>query len=143
MRELTRWVSPGYLQLCLSHSYVTIHEAHILIPTLRSLAVLFALYMVLGVLYNRFVLELRGLDQIPRYSLFSFGDSVALFHRCVDWIRSRSAWHSDSGLGWANGGSAYSGLAASHDEQEAIMHGPPGFLDEQDEEEEEHPTNVP
>ncbi|OBZ68375.1 hypothetical protein A0H81_11620 [Grifola frondosa] len=110
------------------------------------IAIIFILYMIVGILYNRYVLELRGFDQIPRYSFFSFSDTVALVRGFVDRVRERSsdAWHSRSGSmgNWGNSsswgsrsGRGYHGLAASRDEETAIMAGPPGFLDEQDDEE--------
>ncbi|KAI0081116.1 hypothetical protein K474DRAFT_1588342 [Panus rudis PR-1116 ss-1] len=86
--------------------------------------VLFMGYILLGLLYNRFVLELRGLDAIPRYSFFSFSDTVAFFRRCVGRVRP------DGGLGRRG----YQGLA---EEEASMLGGPPGFLDEEEEEEEE------
>ncbi|KAI0673582.1 hypothetical protein C8Q78DRAFT_1067877 [Trametes maxima] len=110
-------------------------------------AVLFAAYMIGGTLYNRYVLELRGLDQIPRFSLISFGDTVEFFRSCIERIKGRSsdAWHTRSfgGRSWNSGGSwgnsgrhGYGGLGATPDEAQTMLGGPPGFLDEQDEDEE-------
>ncbi|KAI0361132.1 hypothetical protein OH77DRAFT_1390872 [Trametes cingulata] len=112
-------------------------------------AVIFALYLLGGTLYNRYVLELRGLDQIPRFSFFSLSDTLEFFRSCVERVKDRSsdAWHSRSfgGRSWSNGhggswGSSgrhgYSGLGGTPDEAQTMLGGPPGFLDEQDEEEE-------
>ncbi|KAI8981215.1 hypothetical protein BD414DRAFT_419943 [Trametes punicea] len=110
-------------------------------------AVLFALYIIGGTFYNRYVLELRGLDQIPRFSFFSFGDTVEFFRDCMERVKERSsdAWHARSfgGRGWRSGGPwassgrhGYNGLGATPDETQTMLGGPPGFLDEQDEDEE-------
>ncbi|KAI9057072.1 hypothetical protein FKP32DRAFT_1584706 [Trametes sanguinea] len=110
-------------------------------------AVLFALYMIGGTLYNRYVLELQGFDQIPRFSFFSFTDTVEFFRDCVSRVKDRSsdAWHTRNsrGGGWSSGGSwgssgrhGYSGLGATPDEAQTMLGGPPGFLDEEDEDEE-------
>ncbi|KAI0778635.1 hypothetical protein BD413DRAFT_465905 [Trametes elegans] len=124
-------------------------------------AVLFVLYIIVGTLYNHFVLELRGLEQIPRFSFFSFGDTVELIRGCIGRVRDRSAnaWHSQNigGRGWSSDGSwrrsgrqGYNGLGATPDEAQTMLGGPPGFLDEQDEDEEaarpaaesEHPSGM-
>ncbi|KAI0962279.1 hypothetical protein AcW1_001136 [Taiwanofungus camphoratus] len=98
------------------------------------LATAFMIYILVGTFYNRYVLELRGLDQIPRFSIFSFSETVAFLRGCVDRIKHRTSDSSrgDSGR-WGNGrgGNDYRGLA---EEEEAMMAGPPGFLDEQNEE---------
>ncbi|TFK94941.1 mannose 6-phosphate receptor domain-containing protein [Polyporus arcularius HHB13444] len=111
------------------------------------ITVLFALYMVGGTLYNRYVLEVRGMDQIPRFSFFSLSDTVAFFRECVERVKDRSsdAWGSRS-LGapdWGRGGSwnrsgrqGYGGLHGSPEEAQTMLGGPPGFLDESDEDEE-------
>ncbi|CDO73171.1 hypothetical protein BN946_scf185007.g226 [Trametes cinnabarina] len=110
-------------------------------------AVLFALYIIGGTLYNRYVLELQGFEQIPRFSFFSFTDTVEFFRDCLARVKHRSsdAWHTRSlgGRGWSSGGSwgsfgrhGYGGLGASPDEAEGMLGGPPGFLDEEDEDEE-------
>lgn len=83
------------------------------------------LYILVGTFYNRYVLELRGLDQIPRISFGGIGD---FFRGSVDKLRPAS-WHVGGG-GRTRGG--YRGLA---EEEGGLMAGPPGFLDEQDEEE--------
>ncbi|CAL1694206.1 unnamed protein product [Somion occarium] len=101
--------------------------------------VLFMLYIIVGLLYNRFVLDLRGFDQIPRYSLISFSDVVQFFRNCIDRVKSRTP---DFGGGggvngsWGRSGSDYRGLAASGEEGASMLGGPPGFLDEEDEGEE-------
>ena len=83
------------------------------------------LYILVGTFYNRYVLELRGLDQIPRVS---FGSIASFFCGSVDKLKP-SSWHAGGG-GRSRGG--YRGLA---EEEGGLMAGPPGFLDEQDEEE--------
>jgi len=106
------------------------------------LATVFMLYILVGTWYNRYVSELRGFDQIPRISIFSFSDTIALVREWIRRVKDRSpsSWHAGSGGTWSRGGSnSYAGLA---EEEEAMMHGPPGFLDEQDEEE-VHPSENP
>ncbi|OCH90052.1 hypothetical protein OBBRIDRAFT_731498 [Obba rivulosa] len=111
------------------------------------LAILLTLYIVLGTLYNRYVLGLQGLEQIPRFAFV--GDIVEFLRSCAARVKDQSsdAWQSrgdgaagwGGGVGWGRGaGSDYRGLAGSREEQEAIMGGPPGFLDEEDEED-DHP----
>ncbi|KAI0800825.1 mannose-6-phosphate receptor binding domain-containing protein [Fomes fomentarius] len=113
-------------------------------------AVVFALYIVGGTLYNRYVLELRGMDQIPRFSFFSFSDTVELVHECLERVKGRSsdAWQSRNwgAQNWGSGGSwgssdrqGYSGLRATPEESQTMLGGPPGFLDEQSDEDEEAP----
>jgi len=112
------------------------------------LAILFTLYIVLGTLYNRYVLGLQGLEQIPRFSFFSFSDTVEFLRSCAARVRHQSsdAWHSrgrgsgrwGGGNGWGrSSGNGYSGLAGSREEEEAIIGGPPGFLDEEEEEDDQ------
>ncbi|RPD65020.1 hypothetical protein L227DRAFT_494428 [Lentinus tigrinus ALCF2SS1-6] len=114
-------------------------------------AVLFALYIVGGTLYNRYVLELQGMDQIPRFSFFSFSDTVEFVRECMERVRDKSsdAWQSRNWgtQDWGRGGSwsssgrqGYGGLHASAEEAQTMLSGPPGFLDEQDEEDEEAPV---
>ncbi|TFY68602.1 hypothetical protein EVJ58_g918 [Rhodofomes roseus] len=97
------------------------------------LGTLLMLYILVGTFYNRYVLELRGFDQIPR---ISFGGTIEFLRRCVDELKP-SSWHAGAG-GWTRqqrGG--YSGLT---EEEGGLMAGPPGFLDEQDEEESTAPA---
>ena len=115
------------------------------------------MYIIGGFLYNRYVLELRGMDQIPRVSFFSFSDTVEFVRDCMERARDRSAeaWHSRkwgahswrSGGGGSWGGSGrhgYSGLRSTPEEaQTMLIGGPPGFLDEEDEEDEEAPPRPP
>lgn len=65
----------------------------------------------------------------------------------MDRVKSRSSrpWHANGGVrnwgqqrSWGGGrvGSSYNGLARSREEEEAIIGGPPGFLYEQDEDDE-------
>ncbi|PIL31530.1 hypothetical protein GSI_06232 [Ganoderma sinense ZZ0214-1] len=111
-------------------------------------AVLFALYVVGGTLYNRYVLELQGMDQIPKLSFFSFYDAMEYVRDCVDRVKYRSsdAWHSRNwgaqswGSGGAragSGGAGYGGLRSTPEEAETMLGGPPGWLDEQDEDDAE------
>ncbi|KAI1793994.1 hypothetical protein LXA43DRAFT_884480 [Ganoderma leucocontextum] len=112
-------------------------------------AVLFALYHIGGTLYNRYVLELQGVDQIPKFSFISFHDTVEFVRDCVDRVKCRSsdAWHSrhwgvqnwNSGGGSrvGSGGAGYGGLHSTAEEAETMLGGPPGWLDEQDEEDED------
>ncbi|KAH9858250.1 hypothetical protein C2E23DRAFT_718615 [Lenzites betulinus] len=112
-------------------------------------AVVFALYMIGGILYNRYVLELQGLEQVPRFSFFSFSDTLEFFRDCVGRVREQSsdAWHSRSwgsspGGSWGSSGRhGYRGAVGTADEaQTMLIGGPPGFLDEQDDEDEEAAT---
>lgn len=92
------------------------------------------LYIIVGTFYKRYVLELRGFDQIPRISLMSFSDTIEFLRAWVDRFKHRypGAWGASGGDSWRRGNSnGYGGLG---DEEEPMMHGPPGFLDEQDEE---------
>ena len=112
-------------------------------------AVLFGLYIIIGTFYNRYVLELRGMDQFPRISFFSFTDTVEFVRNCVGRFKDRSSdtWQSRNwgAQSWSNGGGSwgssgrhgYSGLRTTPEEGETMLGGPPGFLDEQDEEDEE------
>ncbi|GJE86288.1 autophagy-related protein 27-like protein [Phanerochaete sordida] len=101
-------------------------------------------YIVVGGFYNYTVLGLRGLDILPRYSLFSLRDTINFFQICFERIKERSSetlHFGNSGMGgWRrpalNGG--YRGL---DEEQTGMLSGPPGYLDEMDEEEPPHPAN--
>ena len=101
---------------------------------------LFVLYVILGTLYNFLVLDLRGLDAIPRYSLVSLRDTINFFRKCYERFADRSSSRTYLGHRRPNIGGHYRGLA---DEEEGMLSGPPGFLDEQDEEEEEHSAGGP
>src|SRR5271154_2003082 len=73
-----------------------------------SFLVLLMTYAVLGTLYNRYVLQLRGVDQIPQFSIESmrYHGSEAL-----DWIKDII-----TGLdigGRRSGGTPYGGLPSS------------------------------
>jgi cation-dependent mannose-6-phosphate receptor len=92
------------------------------------------LYIVLGTLYNFLVLDLRGLDAIPRYSLVSLRDTVAFFRKWYARFADRSAGGGYYGGRRSNTSGHYRGLG---DEEEGMLSGPPGFLDEQDDEEEQ------
>lgn len=95
--------------------------------------IVFMLYVVCSLFYNYFVLQLRGFDLVPRYSFFSVGDTLDFFRRGVDRLRGRSS-------AFGSGG-GYRGLAVSHEEGVSILSGPPGYLDEQDDEEELEAAN--
>ncbi|KAI0783341.1 hypothetical protein C8Q75DRAFT_702697, partial [Abortiporus biennis] len=102
--------------------------------------VLFGLYFFSGIMYNYFVLQLRGFDVIPRYSLESLRDTIDFLKDCVIalWSRATSSFHSSSGIShrsWGNGGGGYRGLSSSREESTSILGGPPGFLDEDEDEE--------
>ncbi|PSS29738.1 hypothetical protein PHLCEN_2v2886 [Hermanssonia centrifuga] len=119
-----------------------------IIAILATIAgVLFLVYIAAGVLYNYFILDRRGVDVIPRYSLFSLKDTVQFFRRCVERVKDRSsgALHfGNGGGGWGRRDGSYSGLAGSREEEAGMLSGPPGFLDEDDEEDpEEHENNRP
>ncbi|KZT72916.1 mannose 6-phosphate receptor domain-containing protein [Daedalea quercina L-15889] len=95
---------------------------------LAVLGTLLMLYILVGTFYNRYVLELRGFDQIPR---ISFAGIAEFARSCVDRLKP-SSWHTGGG-GWTRRTrGAYRGLTG---EEGGLMAGPPGFLDEQDEEE--------
>lgn len=95
---------------------------------------LLVLYVVVGSLYNYLVLDLRGLDVIPRYSLVSLRGSVSALGTCFARVseRSSSAFHFGGNRGDIGGD--YRGLSASRDEEEGMLSGPPGFLDDEDDE---------
>ncbi|KAF8971884.1 mannose-6-phosphate receptor binding domain-containing protein [Flammula alnicola] len=65
-------------------------------------------YTVLGTLYNRYVLQLRGFDQIPQFSIESMK-----YHgqEAWDWIKDMAAALDIGGTGGRAGG--YSGLSSS------------------------------
>lgn len=64
-------------------------------------------YTVLGTLYNRYVLQLRGIDQIPQFSIESmrYHGSEAL-----DWIKDLNA---GLNIGARSGGNSYDGLQSN------------------------------
>ena len=71
-------------------------------PLLCSFMVIFVFYVVGGVLYNRYVLDRRGFDQIPRLSFFS---CTAALDYCSDLsdrlLGSRARrWHERTGGSW-------------------------------------------
>lgn len=70
---------------------------------------------------------------------------------CAEQIQSYSCGALPSGGGWrdrgnwGSGGGGYRGLAPSREEEASMLGGPPGFLDEEDDEEAVHgstPQNV-
>ncbi|KZT08637.1 uncharacterized protein LAESUDRAFT_648667 [Laetiporus sulphureus 93-53] len=140
--ELVAQLPPSDVDAC---SFFIEWRSHVACPTHEKtgrigfvtvlaaiLTTLFMLYILVGTFYNRYVLELRGFEQIPRISFFAFSDIIAFFGGCMDRTRHQPSWHSNGGGTRRRGsGSGYTGLA---EEEEAMMAGPPGFLDEHDEE---------
>lgn len=104
---------------------------------------LLTLYITVGVLYNYLVLDLRGLDVIPRYSLFTMQDAIKVFRACFARVlgRTAGAFHSGNGRAGMHGG--YSGLSGARDEEEGMLSGPTGFLYEDEEEEDEPELSTP
>ena len=100
------------------------------------------IYIIIGGVYNYTVLGLRGWDIVPRYSLFSFRDTINFFQICFRRIKERSSdtLHFGGGRmgGWSRPGNG--GFRGLDDEQTGMLSGPPGFLDEEDEDEDEHPA---
>ncbi|KAF9476918.1 mannose 6-phosphate receptor domain-containing protein [Pholiota conissans] len=94
-------------------AYVIEWRTHFACPTSESgglwgfitiLAVIFLVllmsYTILGVLYNRFVLQLRGFDQIPQFSI----ESMKYHGReAWDWIKDMTAALDIGGTGGARG----------------------------------------
>lgn len=50
----------------------------------NSAIILMMLYFVGGTLYRRYVLNIRGFDQLPRFSLFSLGDTIEFVQNVCD-----------------------------------------------------------
>jgi hypothetical protein len=64
-------------------------------------------YTVLGTLYNRFVLQLRGFDQIPQFSI----ESMQYHGReAWDWIKDMTAALGLGGSAGRGGGQGYNGI---------------------------------
>lgn len=64
-------------------------------------------YTVLGTLYNRFVLQLRGFDQIPQFSI----ESMKYHGReAWDWVRDMTAALDVGGSAGRGGGQGYNGI---------------------------------
>ncbi|EPQ60276.1 mannose 6-phosphate receptor domain-containing protein [Gloeophyllum trabeum ATCC 11539] len=93
-------------------------------------------YLVAGTLYRRFVLNLRGFDQVPRISFFSLTDTLELCSKVTDLVLPRPApysgpnsfnhQHSAWNAGPRNGGrpsAGYERLAASDEERQGMLHG--------------------
>jgi len=67
-------------------------------------------YTVLGTLYNRYVLQLRGFDQIPQFSL----ESMQYHGReAYDWIKDMVATLDVGGRASGGAGGGYSGLSSA------------------------------
>ncbi|KJA28326.1 hypothetical protein HYPSUDRAFT_61955 [Hypholoma sublateritium FD-334 SS-4] len=71
--------------------------------------VLLMTYTILGVLYNRFVLQLRGFDQIPQFSVESMNYHV---REAWDWIKDLISTL-DIGVSRGNGNGSYSAMPSS------------------------------
>ena len=77
----------------------------------RSALVLVMLYLVGGTLYRRYVLQLRGFDQIPRVSFFSFTDTLEIIQSVCDRFAGQRA------RSWNHG----ERLSALPEEEEAVL----------------------
>lgn len=99
---------------------------------------LLVLYVVVGTLYNYLVLDLRGVDLVPRYSVFSLQDTLHLLSSVKDrLVEAKDRFLYSRRGGWSSGVSTgYRGVASSREEEAGILGGPSGFLDEEDEDEE-------
>lgn len=60
--------------------------------------VLVMLYLVGGTLYRRYVLQLRGFDQIPRVSFFSFTDTLERIQSVRDRFAGQRSWNNGERL---------------------------------------------
>jgi hypothetical protein len=75
-----------------------------------SFLVLLMTYTVLGTLYNRYVLQLRGFDQIPQFSV----ESMKYHGReAYDWIKDMVAALDIGGHTSGGAGGGYSGLSSA------------------------------
>ena len=75
-----------------------------------SFLVLLMTYTVLGTLYNRYVLQLRGFDQIPQFSV----ESMKYHGReAYDWIKDMIATLDIGGRASRGVGGGYSGLSSA------------------------------
>lgn len=106
----------------------------------RRAATLFLVYIIAGMCYNYLVLGLRGLDLVPRYSVFSIRGTVQFLRSCVERVKehSESLHFGSSGMGsWRSrpNGTGYRGLAQSREEEAGMLGGPTGYLDDEDEDE--------
>ncbi|KAA1471458.1 mannose 6-phosphate receptor domain-containing protein [Dentipellis sp. KUC8613] len=78
-------------------------------------------YIVVRTLYNRYVLHLRGFEQIPRFSIFSFTDTLDALQSCGDRLlgkRGGRAWHEEATHGGRRG---FERLPTHPEEEQAIM----------------------
>jgi len=93
----------------------------------------FLVYITAATAYNRMVLGLRGWDQIPRMSLFSFSDARDFVYRCRSRNRSRGYEEPPNWGSWGrDGGAAGPLLGREEDDEEAGIDGR-FSLDEDDE----------
>lgn len=83
-----------YDSRCVCRSFTSINNP-LLIQPFRVLIILL-IYTVLGTLYNRYVLQLRGFDQIPQFSFESMKYHV---REAVDWIKDIMAAYNVGGSG--------------------------------------------
>ncbi|KAI0059426.1 mannose 6-phosphate receptor domain-containing protein [Artomyces pyxidatus] len=86
------------------------------------------LYVVGGTLYNRYVLQLRGFDQLPRISIFSFTDTLDYLQGfCDRFSGSRAHSRHDTSRSWSGrGGMAprdFERLPVLPEEEEAMVGG--------------------
>jgi cation-dependent mannose-6-phosphate receptor len=103
-----------------------------LIFTDDSLLIAIVAYLVAGTLYNRFALGLRGMDQIPRISFFSFSDTMDFLKRITESCRGGSRPRQWGSWGERNRYSGFGRLAA--EEEESIAHGRFSLEDEDEDE---------
>jgi len=87
-------------------------------------------YVIVGVLYRRFVLQLRGFEQLPRFSLPHIGDFLRFCRDALDDMWSRrsdpfdrygSAWPGWRSRSSGGGGYGYEHVPARQEEEEAIL----------------------
>jgi len=95
--------------------------------------VAFISYIVVGTIYRRYVLNLRGFDQLPRISIFSFSDSLSFCRGLGERFKSRSAAPPSFGA-WGRNRGGFQQLPTNYDEQESMLNGGRYSLDDDDEE---------
>ncbi|TFY80586.1 hypothetical protein EWM64_g3419, partial [Hericium alpestre] len=114
---------------------------------LDRLIIVLMLGLVGGTLYRRYVLQLRGFEQIPRISFFSFTDTLNALQTCGDRLLGRrgEAWHENSQSWTARGtgrGRGFDRLPTLPEEEEAIMEGADEHQHEPPDEEPTHEHGV-
>ncbi|KAI0050592.1 mannose 6-phosphate receptor domain-containing protein, partial [Auriscalpium vulgare] len=99
------------------------------IAVLSIIAMIFLMvYVVGGTLYNRYVLGLRGFDQLPRISIFSFTDTLDYLSGFCDRFAGTRAqrWH-DGPRSWGGSGRrGFERLPVLPEEEEAMVGGQEG-----------------